>query len=172
MGADSNEGEKNVEIVDVNKDTEMKSNDKEVVVAPKERNSPQDELQEDLTINSQPAEVIVTKNLTEENQVVDQMNVAVDEAVTKPEEPFVLIKPDAFTMAKIDDQPALVTEAKNDVIEDPASIVFDEAIAKLTKAIVLLKSDSFKAKRCKECLGLMKFLWLKKQRNFTMPFPS
>jgi len=164
VGADSNpnEGEMNVvEIVNVNKETEMKSNDTEVVVAPKETNSPQDELQEDLT-NNQPAEVTVTKNIIEENQVVDQMNVVVDKAITKPEEPLVLIKPEAFTMTKLEDQPALVIETKNDVIEDPVNIISDEAIAKLEEAIVLLKSDSLKAKGCKECLGFMKFIVAKK----------
>jgi len=157
-GPNSDGGKKNVvEIVNV-KETEMKSNDKEVVVAPKERNSPKDELIEEIN-NNQPVVVTVPKNIIEENKVVDQMNVVV-EAITKPEEPLVLIKPDAFTMTKLEDQPALITETKKDVIEDRINI--DEVIAKLEETLFLLKSDSFKAKGCKECLGLMKFIVAKK----------
>merc|ERR1711874_227065 len=134
-------------------------NDKEAVVAPKERNSPKDELIEDLSNNNQPVVVTMTKNIIEENKVVDQMNVVV-ESITKPEEPLVLFKPDAFTMTKLEDQPALITETKKDVIEDRINI--NEVIAKLEEAPFLLKSDSFKAKGCKECLGLMKFIVAKK----------
>jgi hypothetical protein len=109
---------------------------------------------QDLANNNQSA-VVTEKNITEENQIANQVK-DVDEAIMK--EPMILIKPDAFTVAKLDDQSAVATKIK-DVLKDPIDIVVDGATAKPEEPIALIKSGLCTANKgygCKHCIGFIK----------------
>ena len=98
------------------------------MIAPKETKSLQNELQEDLANNNQPT-VIYETNSYGKNQIANQAKVLVnetieklkeqvlvDETIEKVKEPMILIKPDAFAVAKLDDQ--LAASSKGFIFPD------------------------------------------------------
>merc|ERR1711962_1331564 len=145
---DSNKGGNTVEIININKGKKVETIDKRAMIAPKETKSLQNELQEDLANNNQPT-VSYETNSYGKNQIANQAKVLVnetieklkepvlvDETIEKVKEPMILIKPDAFAVAKLDDQLAASSKAN----ARP-----DEPI------------DLRKSKGCKECIGFVKF---------------
>ena len=98
------------------------------MIAPKETKSLQNELQEDLANNNQPTVIYETNNYGK-NQIANQAKVLVnetieklkepvlvDETIEKVKEPMILIKPDAFSVAKLDDQ--LAASSKGFIFPD------------------------------------------------------
>ena len=97
-------------------------------MAAKETKSVKNELQEDLANNNQPA-VTHETNIYGKNQIANQAKVLVnetieklkeqvlvDETIEKVKEPMILIKPDAFAVARLDDQ--LAASAKGFIFPD------------------------------------------------------
>jgi len=134
-GTDSNKGGNNVEIININKEKKVETIDKKAEMAAKETKSVRNELQEDLANNNQPV-VTHETNIYGKNQIANQAKIPVNETIEKVKEPMILIKPDAFAVARLDDQ--LAASAK--------------ATAKPDEPIDLRKS-----KGCKECIGFVKF---------------
>ena len=85
------------------------------MIAPNETKSLQNELQEDLANNNQPT-VIYETNSYGKNQIANQAKIPVNETIEKVKEPMILIKPDAFAVAKLDDQ--LAASSKGFIFPD------------------------------------------------------